>query len=183
MTKDVTEKKCSLCKKTLSISEFGTFLEKRMGSHKYGKRRPNPNGGVRYYNARCKKCARETTRNWNRANKEYMFLKSREWREGLKREVYKHYGDICNCCGESDHMFLTLDHINNDGYKERRRVEPGGVRGRKIAGQMYKHIIESGFPDDLQLLCYNCNCGKQRNFGVCPHVEIIEPKYGSRVGN
>lgn len=36
---------------------------------------------------------------------------------------------------------------------------------------MYRWAILNGFPDELQLLCFNCNCGRQRNGGVCPHVD------------
>ena len=36
-------------------------------------------------------------------------------------------------------MFLTIDHINNDGHKQR----------RKISTQLYKSIIDDGFPDDF----------------------------------
>jgi hypothetical protein len=29
--------------------------------------------------------------------------------------VFAHYGEQCACCGESERLFLTIDHINNDG--------------------------------------------------------------------
>ena len=57
----------------------------------------------------------------------------------IKKIVYTHYGNICSCCGESDYMFLTIDHINNDGHKQR----------RKISTQLYKSIIDDGFPRRL----------------------------------
>lgn len=169
-----SEKVCTGCKKLLSAENFG--LTKDVHTSKVtGKT------STKYYlNSKCKPCARKQTREWAYANRDYMFNKTREWRETLKKAVYEHYGGKCICCGEEDYMFLTLDHINNDGHKERTRPAPGELRKRKIGGDYYKHIIDSGFPDDLQLMCYNCNCGKQRNFGVCPHVGIVTPKYGSR---
>ena len=24
-------------------------------------------------------------------------------------------------------------------------------------------------PDTIQILCFNCNCGRARNGGICPH--------------
>lgn len=68
------------------------------------------------------------------------------------------YGGKCNCCGERNTRFLTIDHINNDGYKER------GNRGI-----MFK-LRRLGWPKDIyQLLCWNCNCGRAANGGICPH--------------
>ncbi len=80
----------------------------------------------------------------------------------MRDEVFAAYGgSVCACCGETDIRFLTLDHINNDG----------GVQ-RKVLGRSdtYRWAKENGFPSGLQVLCYNCNMGKAKNGGVCPHV-------------
>lgn len=78
--------------------------------------------------------------------------------------IFNHYGNKCNCCGENNIMFLTVDHINNDGYKEKRSS------GSRYTGRnLYKKIIDSGFPNTYQILCMNCNFGKHRNHGICPH--------------
>jgi hypothetical protein len=66
------------------------------------------------------------------------------------------YGSRCVCCGESNPLFLTLDHKHNDGHKEK---DKGTVR--RTAARIKR--------DDLQMMCFNCNCGKNRNSGVCPH--------------
>lgn len=79
----------------------------------------------------------------------------------LRELVYAEYGDRCVCCGESNPLFLTLDHVENDGHKV--RVQQG------VSSRLYRWAIQNGFPDSLQLLCYNCNMGKARNGGVCPH--------------
>lgn len=70
-------------------------------------------------------------------------------------------GPHCNCCGETRVAFLQVDHINNDGAKHRKEV---------CSGEFYRWIIKNNFPKDLQILCANCNWGKYRNGGVCPHV-------------
>jgi len=84
----------------------------------------------------------------------------------LKKSVYEGYGNKCNCCGEVEPMFLTIDHVNNDGFKDKTK---GGIGYRILGITLYKKIIEENFPSKYQLLCWNCNCGKARNKGVCPH--------------
>jgi hypothetical protein len=75
-----------------------------------------------------------------------------------KQKVYLYYGNKCNCCENINTNVLVIDHINNDGNKDR-------MSGRKL----FYWVIRNSFPDSLQLLCRNCNNGKQLNNGVCPH--------------
>jgi hypothetical protein len=81
----------------------------------------------------------------------------------LKDIIFNHYGKQCVCCGES-FEFLTLDHINNNGAEHRRQL------GRPRAGgdAFYRWVIKNNFPEDLQPLCWNCNCAKSI-YGICPH--------------
>ena len=81
-------------------------------------------------------------------------------RQNMKRLIMDHYGSKCVCCGETELVFLTIDHINNDGQQHRKRL--GDV------SRFYEYIIKAGFPDDLQILCWNCNEAK-RILGHCPH--------------
>lgn len=82
----------------------------------------------------------------------------------VKSIVFKHYGNKCACCGEKEFLFLTIDHINNDGSKHLSST------GKRIAGvRLYCEIRTLGFPKVYQLLCMNCNFGKRMNNGVCPH--------------
>jgi len=48
----------------------------------------------------------------------YNRLKAKALLIKLKTMVYNHYGWLCNCCGETTPKFLTIDHVNNDGYKD-----------------------------------------------------------------
>jgi len=89
-------------------------------------------------------------------------VRLRDYRISLKNDVYDHYGRYCKCCGELNELFLSVDHVNNDGNKERR-----GSGGHSTT--LYTKIIKEGFPDTYQILCYNCNLGKSRNGGICPH--------------
>jgi predicted nucleic acid-binding Zn-ribbon protein len=83
----------------------------------------------------------------------------------LREQVFSAYGGKkCACCGEDNPLFLTIDHINNDGADMRNN----GVHGRSGTA-FYQWLRKSGFPSGFQVLCYNCNLGKHRNGGVCPH--------------
>ena len=84
-----------------------------------------------------------------------------------KKLVYDHYGAMCKCCGEKNIMFLTVDHVNNDGNLSKTK------KGYRRCGiYLYDLIINEAFPESYQLLCYNCNCGKHRNNGICPHISL-----------
>jgi predicted restriction endonuclease len=74
------------------------------------------------------------------------------------------YGSQCACCGEKEPLFLEVDHINNDGNIHRKKI---GTSGRAI---IY-WLVVNNFPDGFQLLCSNCNQGKKKNGGICPHIK------------
>lgn len=76
--------------------------------------------------------------------------------------VVEAYGKVCACCGESETLFLEIDHENNDGFKHRKEI---GTSARALVYWLIQH----DFPDGFQLLCSNCNQGKKRNGGICPH--------------
>lgn len=119
---------------------------------------------ARYYQAHKEKFSARA-RKWVLDNPD----KAKEYRARRKKKIldaiYGHYGSVCKCCGETQIKFLTIDHVNNDGYKERRRQNGSMVGG----GYLYARIVNAGFPMTYQILCMNCNFGKSRNGGVCPH--------------
>lgn len=90
------------------------------------------------------------------------------WRV-LREQIIEHYGRCCACCGEDEPLFLQIDHINNDGAAHRREQ---GIRG---GDGIYYWLVTNNFPPGFQMLCANCNTGKFRNLGVCPHVERLHP--------
>ena len=85
-----------------------------------------------------------------------------------RQVIFKYFGDKCACCGEQEVAFLTVDHINNDGWKARRENSTGGTNFYKLVSNA---ILAGNPPNDLQLLCRNCNWGKHINGGMCPHIE------------
>lgn len=87
----------------------------------------------------------------------------------IKTELYQIYGNKCACekCPETNPSFLTLDHINNDGGKEKKVVGHGTGFYYYVMRQ-----IKAGHKNRYRLMCYNCNCGRARNKGVCPHISF-----------
>ena len=86
----------------------------------------------------------------------------RAYARRIKIEVFNHYGgSICKCCGETEMVFLSLDHINNDGAQDRKK---------HIGDHLYYWLRKEGFPDKhrFQVLCMNCQWGKRFN-NICPH--------------
>ena len=121
----------------------------------------------------------ENKKRYYQKNKKYLLNKARERYKGnneeikkkmreyskkryysLKKEVFDIYGQICACCGESNSLFLTLDHIKEDGNKERKKY-----RGKA----MYKMAVKEKDKTKYQILCFNCNQGRYINGGICPH--------------
>lgn len=89
-------------------------------------------------------------------------------RQELKREVIGVYSNntfMCACCGEDIISILTIDHIDNNGAEHRKELEEQGI-------DIYNWLKLNNYPrDNYQVLCYNCNIGKYRNGGVCPHTQ------------
>ena len=80
--------------------------------------------------------------------------------------IFNWYGRSCVCCGEAEPLFLTLDHINGNGKQDRGKNQSNLTWYHNLA----KKIRLGSPPADLRVLCYNCNCGRQRNGGICPHA-------------
>ena len=86
--------------------------------------------------------------------------------ERLKKIVIWHYSNglmCCECCGEKIFQFLQIDHLNNDGNIHRKKL---GLIG---GAAFYRWLIKNNLPEGYQVLCVNCNWGKNVNKGVCPH--------------
>lgn len=81
-----------------------------------------------------------------------------------KRLVLTHYGGNppkCACCGETEYEFMTIDHTQDNGAEERKRIGRSGA-------PFYRWVIDNNYPSGYQVLCRNCNWGKFR--GVCPKL-------------
>ena len=83
-----------------------------------------------------------------------------------KEEVITHYGGVCVCCGEKHIEFLTLDHI----------IPLAKLKETRIKGSVYSALKARGYPDNLQVMCFNCNMAKDIN-AVCPHQNFKTVEY------
>lgn len=155
----------------LSSTELPDNIDERDFSGRFVKQKICGRGhdktkkGATYGNGACKQC-------------HYLYMHHKQktpkgkeqqhrYRAKLKKEcLNQHGGATCSCCGEPNIAFLTLDHINNDGNKERQQLN--------TKGSLYGILKRSGYPhkDRYQVLCFNCNCAKSVNGGVCPHKEV-----------
>lgn len=99
--------------------------------------------------------------------REIMKQKTKEYTLKLRNEVYAAYGGKCACCGESNPLFLTIDHVNGGGIKHRKQLNSKGRNS--VNRNFYLLVRNEGYPSDYQLLCFNCNMGRARNNGICPH--------------
>jgi hypothetical protein len=142
----------------------------------------------------CKTCVKKRVQSWTKKSKERIRKYHQEWYkqnrdvvidrvnawvkanpEKRKKNALAHYyrlqyetlmaygGYKCACCGETEPMFLTIDHKNNDGAKHRKKI--GSLGGARF----YKWLRDHNYPSGFQVLCMNCNQGRHRNGGVCPH--------------
>ena len=104
-----------------------------------------------------------TKRRKTESYREYQRRWKKEQYKRVRQEVLSYYSNNtmkCACCEENQIMFLSIDHINNDGAKHRREV-----RGSDLIFWLKRN----NFPTGFQILCWNCNVGKRLNRGVCPH--------------
>lgn len=109
------------------------------------------------------KAAREKTK---AAHPERQPVYSRSYLTKLKRQTMDAYGGKCACCSETEISFLTLDHVNDDGAEHRRQL---GKALQAAGAVTYRWARDNGYPDTLQVLCFNCQWGKRLNGGICPH--------------
>ena len=119
---------------------------------------------------------KDTGKDWCRTCAEAEKKRLKDWRFRTKVEVLRHYCPTpklkCVCCGETEIVFLTVDHINGGGSEERRRTN-------QHTGSFLRYLKKQGYPEGYQVLCWNCNCGRVQNGGICPHKTVSkrEPAY------
>jgi len=119
----------------------------------------------------------DNNKKWHKNNKDRVNKIKKKWKDNNKTKVreYNHktnrqlkldiiniLGGFCVCCKEATWEFLSLDHVNNDGYIERKSKQQHTI---------YREIRDGKADlNKYQLLCYNCNSSKG-HYGYCPHME------------
>ena len=82
----------------------------------------------------------------------------------LRMMFLKEFEYKCQCCGEDDIRFLTADHVQNDGFKDRNLTPI----------QIYRKALDDNYDrKKWNCLCWNCNCGRGQNNGICPHKDKV----------
>jgi hypothetical protein len=104
------------------------------------------------------------------ANSDKRRAASRSCNLSRKLRIIAAYGGKCECCGDTHHQFLTIDHIKGGGAKHVKSLNIG--RGHAF----YCWLERQGYPkDDFRLLCWNCNAA-EGILGGCPHRnEVFVP--------
>jgi len=76
----------------------------------------------------------------------------------MREDVLSAYGHACECCGLTESVFLSIDHINGNGASHRKEYH----------GSIYQWLRQHDYPrDNFRILCHNCNFAVR--FGDCPH--------------
>jgi hypothetical protein len=115
---------------------------------------------------------RKKNAKYRKEHSEEMAAAIKRSNQKLRLEVLTYYSDgapECACCGERELSFLTLDHTNGGGGKERTTNNHRGGTAQ------YRSLRKRGFPAGYRVLCWNCNCAIGR-YGICPHKEGISAK-------
>ena len=103
----------------------------------------------------CKECSK----NYERANQERRQRLQNGYYKGNRLKVLLMYGGKCACCGETEPLFLDIDHVEGGGTQHRKTMTPS---------TFYRWLLQE-YRAGIQILCCNCNCGRWRNGGECPH--------------
>ena len=114
----------------------------------------------------CKLCHAEDGARRYYDNREEYLSRHKARSLAIKIEVMTHYGNgECKCvmCGYDIIAALTLDHIDDDGYKE-----------AKSGKSLYLYLRKHSYPSGYQTLCMNCQYVKRDANGNGSRVGLRE---------
>jgi hypothetical protein len=80
-------------------------------------------------------------------NKIILNKKRKEWTLKRRIAIIKKFGGKCKRCGFDDPRALQIDHVNNGGHKEYKKMSEF---------RYYKMVLEDT-SGKYQILCANCN--------------------------
>ena len=148
---------CTKCHEAKTVQSFHKAKRQSSGY------RPDCKSCVNARHALNRKRYYQVRAMWTKKNPDRRRKYSQDFRRKLRLETIAAYGSKCSCCGETIPEFLTIDHIFNDGAKQRKEEGYSGI-------SLYALLKRNGFPKDrYQLLCMNCNFAKGKH-GQCPHT-------------
>lgn len=150
-------KKCSKCKINKDRKSFRQDCEQKDGLRSH-----------------CKSCDYENRKKYYQKNKSSIAISEKKRLFKQKMKIFEHYGGgvaHCKCCNEKEVYFLSIDHINGGGNKQKKELKTSS-RG------IMRWIIKNNYPVDFQVLCFNCNLSKGF-FGKCPHSNTQKSELGA----
>jgi len=152
----VTKRK-KFCNGSCSASYSNAKREKKtISDEELARRKERDRVYSKNYRDKNKEKTLTRARNYRIKNKEKNRAYSKKHSAEIRISFIEMYGGKCECCGETQVEFLTLDHMN---YSTKEKGETGT--------RAYMKAIKSYRPDLYQVSCYNCNCA--RRHGTCPH--------------
>jgi len=162
-------KTCKNCKKTLKETDFYNagkgnnqtraickrcFWEKEKPKRIAKRCELNKYNRERYLKPKIKEKILEKNQKWHKDNWETILpKKAKRFQENSwarKQQVVFFYtkGTMsCSRCKEQDIDLLTVEHINGNGIKHR----------KKISSSIEKWLVDNDFPEEYDILCRNCN--------------------------
>lgn len=133
------EKFCARCRQTKSVADFF-------------KNRSTYDGLGGY----CKLCSKRTVDACRKKNPANATATRLRWMDRLRERVLQKLGGVCRKCGFSDHRALQIDHVYNDGFKQR------DARGKLLVGRaLFLKEVLLDTQGRFQLLCANHNMIKE----------------------
>ncbi len=163
-------KRCKQCDSDSQIRRYHSSEEEKLkfiSRSKEAKRK-------RFEKGLCWQCGEAVEEDSQRCSKHNQENRDRAKKSRTQARVkcFEAYGGaFCACCGESNPKFLTLDHVNNDGGHHRKLLFG---ETRPTSHQTIRSLEKKGYPPGFQVLCWNCNCGRAMNGGICPHKEELK---------
>uniref|UniRef100_A0AAT9JH61 ORF62 n=1 Tax=Nitrosopumilaceae spindle-shaped virus TaxID=3065433 RepID=A0AAT9JH61_9VIRU len=135
-------------------------------------KKSKPNYDKDYYQQNKEVLQQKNRERWHKNRDRYIIKQKQRfqiYKVEIKIEVLTHYGNgklQCICCKQEGIAFLTLDHIN--GREENDR---GRNPNKKSGVRLWALLKKQNYPEGYQTLCWNCNCARQINKGICPHKQ------------
>lgn len=155
---------CTKCKRKQLLKNFYKRAPRKSRS-KYGKpyKKRKNNTVKEEYQQRCKDCYKQQCHKYYLCNKEKYKQRSTAWKKvhRTERRIIAHearlsiisfFGGKCVRCPFTDERALQLDHINGDGYKDKRSHWAKTWYVLKLIKQNPEKARKK-----FQLLCANCN--------------------------
>jgi len=87
-----------------------------------------------------------------------------------KKIIVRHYTKgsmtcMCDNCPENGYDFLSIEHIlGRKNYNHPKKI---------TTYSLYVWILENNFPEDIEILCFNCNFARNL-YGLCPHERELQ---------